>query len=90
MKFKFEFNDEQTRLETSCTLNDMLTAITVEIKKIYESLDETPRKMFKEGIEQMVKVGICFMTDEEIKTNMAERSLQRFLEKISGNDGDVN
>ena len=66
MKFKFEFSDDGVLLETSCTISHMLTAITVEIKKIYESFEDESRKLFKEGIKHMVETGMCFMTDEEV------------------------
>lgn len=90
MKFKFEFSDEAVCLETNCSMSHMLTAITVEIKKIYESLDEESQKVFKSGIEKIVKDGLCFMTDEEVKEELPKKALEMLFDFLGGNKGVVN
>ena len=87
MKFKFEFIDDGVCLETNCSMSQMLTAITVEIKKIYESLNEELRAGFKEGIEHMIKMGLCFMTDEEVKEELPKKVLEMLFDFLGGNKG---
>ena len=90
MKFKFEFGDEGVLLETNCTMAHMLTAITVEIRKIYESLEDEARKLFKEVIKHMVETGMCFMTDEEVKEGLPKKALEMLLDLLGGSNGEVN
>lgn len=66
MKFMAEITDGYTKMETACTLPEMLTAITVIIHDTWEHLpNDEIKDLFRAGFEKAMKDGLPFLTDEE-------------------------
>ena len=89
MKFLAEITDEHTKMETACTLPEMLTAITVIIHEAWEHLpDNGTKALFREGFEQAMKDGLPFLSDEERK-DLAKRQKDK-LDELQKKSDDLD